>query len=123
MENNNIANIKITDSARRHIQNFLAPLGKHAGFRFGVKKSGCSGYSYVADVAESPKADEICFEENHIRIFIDEASIPIVKGTVIDLVEKEFGQKQLQFHNKNVGDSCGCGESFTVKSDGEIDDN
>jgi len=113
---NNIADIKITDSARAHIQNFLATLGEQAGFRFGVKKSGCSGYAYIADVASKPQEGELCIEENGIRIFMDEASLPIVKGTVIDLVEKGFGQKQLCFNNGNVEDSCGCGESFTVKS-------
>jgi iron-sulfur cluster assembly protein len=119
--NNNIADITITDSAREHLKKFLAPLGQSAGFRFGVKESGCSGYKYIADVAAEPRTDEICIEENGIRIFIDEASIPRVQGTVIDLIEKELGQKQLQFNNSNVEDSCGCGESFTIKSEKEND--
>jgi iron-sulfur cluster assembly protein len=115
----NPANITLTDKARAHIQHFLTTLGPQAGFRFGVKKSGCSGYAYVADIAAEPKTDELCFEENGIRIFIDPnpESIRIIKGTCIDLLEKEFGQKQLIFKNANVADSCGCGESFTVKSE------
>ena len=107
--------ITLTDKARTHIQSFLATLGDQAGFRFGVKKSGCSGYAYIADVAAAPKTEELCIEANGLRIFIDPASIPIIEGTTIDVVEKELGQKQLVFNNPRVADSCGCGESFTIK--------
>jgi iron-sulfur cluster assembly protein len=115
--NDNIANIHITDSARTHIQKFLTTMDKEAGFRLGVKKSGCSGYAYIADVVAKLAENELLVEENGLRIFIDKNSIPVLKGTVIDLIDKGLSQKQLQFNNPNVEDSCGCGESFTVKAD------
>lgn len=116
MKNNAINPITITESARTHIQKFLVSMGENAGFKIGVKKSGCSGYAYMADVAENPDKDDLCLNEHGLRIFIDQASIPIIQGTVIDLVDKGLSQKQLCFNNPNVEDSCGCGESFTVKS-------
>lgn len=121
---NNIDNpITITESACAHIQKFLTSMGKNAGFKIGVKKSGCSGYAYIADVAEKPGNNDLCLDEHGLRIFIDSDSIPIIQGMVIDLVDKGLGQKQLCFNNPNVEDSCGCGESFTVKSDQEKENN
>lgn len=106
--------ITITNSARDHIQNFLKSMGKDAGFKIGVKKSGCSGYAYVADVATEASQGDLCLMENGVRVFIDRDSIPMLQGTVIDLVDKGLSQKQLCFNNPNVEDTCGCGESFTV---------
>jgi len=118
--NNNATDIQIdiniTDSARDHIRKFLDPMGKEAGFRFGAKKSGCSGYKHIREAAEKPQADELCIIRNDIRIFVIKDSIPQIQGTLIDLIEKDFGQKQLVFNNKNQQDACGCGESFTIKT-------
>ena len=107
--------ITMTESARAHIQKFLNTDGKSVTFRLAVKKSGCSGYAYLVDMAEEPQKNDLSFEENGIPLWIDKDSISFLKGTVIDLVEKASYQKQLSFNNPNVEDACGCGESFTIK--------
>lgn len=107
--------IQITDSARTHLQAFIAPLGEQAGFRIAVKKSGCSGFSYLADIAKAPQPQDICVVENKVNVFIDANSVDIIRGTIIDLQDKGFGQKQLAFNNPNAEAYCGCGESFTLK--------
>lgn len=109
--------VRFTQAARLHIQRFLSPLGKGAGIRLGVQKSGCSGYAYCVDTKLGPQPEDICFEEAGLRVFIDAPSIPMLKGTVIDVVEKVLHQKQLQFDNPNAIASCGCGESFTLKTE------
>lgn len=108
--------ITLTPAAYSHIQAFLKPLGQLSGFRVGVKKSGCSGFSYTLDVGK-PQPQDICFMQDQISIFVPEDSVSVLQGTELDLQEKEAGQKQLVFNNPNVVDSCGCGESFTVKTD------
>ena len=110
------SSITITEAACAHIKKFLDPAHKKAGFKLSVKKSGCSGYAYLADIAEQPTENDICTEKNGIQLFIDKASLPFLKGTTIDLIDKGLYQKQLYFDNPNVEDSCGCGESFTVKT-------
>ncbi len=107
--------ITMTESARAHIQKFINAAKKPVTFRLAVKKSGCSGYAYLVDIAEEPQKNDLSFEENGIPIWIDKDSIPFLKGTVIDLIEKASYQKQLSFNNPNVEDACGCGESFTIK--------
>jgi len=108
--------VTLTDSACAHVQAFAKDLGNEAGLRIAVKKSGCSGFAYVVDVIEKPRADDIYITQGNINIFIDADSQEVLQGTVIDLVDKGAGQRQLVFNNPNVVDACGCGESFTVKS-------
>lgn len=108
-------NITITDNARAHIQTFTEPLGKQAGFRLLVKKSGCSGFSYVPKIATEPQPNDICVVANGVNVFTDEPSVHILHGITVDVLHKEFGQKQLVFNNPQAEAHCGCGESFTLK--------
>ncbi len=110
--------ISITESARQHIQAFLQDKPETCGFRMAVKTTGCSGYSYIADIAEAQPTD-LRLTIDGIPVFIAESSVPIIKNTVIDFIAKGSGQKQLTFQNPNAGALCGCGESFTLKKEGE----
>jgi iron-sulfur cluster assembly accessory protein len=113
---NQITPVAITDSARKHIEGFLQSNKSAIGFRLGVKKSGCTGFSYVADIATDIKADEQQFTINGINVLMDEQGINALRNTEIDLVDKGLGQKQLVFNNPNIKHSCGCGESFSVEN-------
>ena len=81
--------------------------------RFGVKKTGCSGWQYVADLAKASNDDDRIFLQDDVRIYVDQASLAIVDGTEIDLVRQKLGE-QFVFRNPNVRGECGCGESFTT---------
>ncbi len=118
MNTNNTAIITLTPAAQAHISGFLKPASENVGFRVGVKKSGCSGFAYLLDIAE-PQAGDIRLEQGGVPIFVAEDSVQVLQGSVVDLVEKEVNQKQLVFNNPNVVDSCGCGESFTVQDEGK----
>lgn len=113
----NLPILIITDNAKTHIETFIKPLGERAGFRVGIKKSGCSGFSYVADVVAEPNDTDICISHNGIQIFIAANSVEVLHGTTIDLIDKGFGQKQLSFVNSRAESYCGCGESFIIKSE------
>ena len=115
--NNSDVIISITDNARNHLRPFLADLGETAGVSIGVKKTGCSGFSYLVDVAQQPRPDDLCFTANQIPVFLASDCVDVVRGTVIDFVDKGSGQKQLVFDNPNADGLCGCGESFTIKAD------
>ncbi|HVV68057.1 MAG TPA: iron-sulfur cluster assembly accessory protein [Gammaproteobacteria bacterium] len=109
--------ISITDDARNHLRPFLADLGETAGISIGVKKTGCSGFSYLVDVARQPRPDDICATINQIPVFLAADCVNIIRGTVINFVDKGSGQRQLVFDNPNANGLCGCGESFTIKAD------
>ncbi|MCG6870761.1 MAG: iron-sulfur cluster assembly accessory protein [Gammaproteobacteria bacterium] len=105
--------IELTESAARHVQGFLASRGGEAGLRLGVKRSGCSGWSYVIDFAEAATSADAVFESHGVRIIVDRESLSLIDGTEVDY-EKDGLNQAFRFRNPNVQDECGCGESFNV---------
>ena len=91
----------------------LAERGSGLGLRVAVKPSGCSGYSYVLDIADEARDDEIAFEERGVKVLVDREALAILDGTEVDYVNEGLN-RFFRFNNPNVTDECGCGESFSV---------
>lgn len=92
---------------------YLAKVPSAVGVRFGVKRTGCSGYGYTVDLADSIADTDVAFEFDGFRILIDRKWLPFVDGTEIDF-RREGLNAQFVFRNPNATGECGCGESFTV---------
>ena len=105
--------ISITPAASERMRHFLATTPGAAGVRFGVRRTGCSGFSYVVDLADSVAADDQTLELDGVRLIVDAKSLPLVDGTVIDF-QRQGLNAAFVFHNPNATGECGCGESFTV---------
>jgi len=105
--------LQVSDAAMRHILSYLAK-NDSKGIRLSVKKTGCSGLSYVVDYVTAPAANDIVIPlaEDYL-ISIDKNSYPYLKGMHIDYVKQGLNQKFV-FNNPNQTGQCGCGESFTV---------
>jgi iron-sulfur cluster assembly protein len=110
-------NIKLTPAARQRMQNFLATNPAAAGVRFGVRKTGCSGYAYLVEIADSVAANDRVIEQDGVKLVVDETSVPFVDGTQIDFARHGLNSAFV-FRNPNVTGECGCGESFTVEEHG-----
>jgi len=105
--------ITLTKRAASHVRNFLAKQGAGIGLRVGVKPTGCSGYQYVIEAANSINEQDQAFESNGVKIVIDEQSLKYLAGTELDYVRQGLNEG-FKFSNPNVGETCGCGESFSV---------
>jgi iron-sulfur cluster assembly protein len=105
--------VSLAPAALDRVRRYLADAPDALGLRFGVKKTGCSGWQYVADLTKEKGANDRIFLQDDVRIYVDEASLPVVDGTQIDLVREKLGE-QFVFRNPNVRAECGCGESFTT---------
>ena len=81
-----------------------------------MKKTGCSGWGYHADMAKDERPGDTVFEQDGVRIYVDAESLELVDGTQIDFVKQGLNE-QFVFRNPNVTAECGCGESFTTKAD------
>jgi len=110
-------NIQLTPAARQRMQTFLAGQPEAAGVRFGVRKTGCSGYAYMVEIAEDVGASDHIIEQDGVKLVIDDKSVPFVDGTEIDFARQGLNSNFV-FRNPNVTGECGCGESFTVKEQG-----
>jgi len=105
--------IKLTESAVSRIDDMVSKREAAIGLRIGVTESGCSGYSYAMDFAESINDNDTVIEQGGVKVIIDEASMPILDGIELDFVKQGLNQN-FKFNNPNVVSSCGCGESFST---------
>ncbi|MBN9230474.1 MAG: heme biosynthesis protein HemY [Legionella sp. 40-6] len=106
--------IDFSDAAVKHLLSYLKKKPEYKGVRLSVKKTGCSGFSYVVDyITDALEGDLIKpLAENYI-LCIDRASYPFLKNMNVDYV-KEGLNNRFVFNNPNQTGQCGCGESFTV---------
>lgn len=105
--------IQLTESAASQVRKVLAKRGKGVGLRLGVKKSGCSGWAYKIDYADDVAQNDVKIESQGVTVVVDVDSLPLLSGTEIDYTREGLNES-FKFHNPNVKDQCGCGESFTV---------
>ncbi len=104
--------IKLTESAARRVNHFLAQEGLQA-LRLGVRQTGCSGWAYTVQLEDHISADDLVFEDRGIKVVIDPESLPYLAGSEIDFVADGLN-RTFQFNNPNATEECGCGESFTI---------
>ncbi|KAI9203528.1 uncharacterized protein BJ171DRAFT_558891 [Polychytrium aggregatum] len=81
--------------------------------KVGTKKKGCSGQTYSLEyVTEPGKFDELV-EQDGVRVLVDSKALFSLIGSEMDFVEDKLSN-QFVFHNPNVKEMCGCGQSFMV---------
>ena len=83
------------------------------GLRLGVRKTGCSGWAYTVQLANTIEPDDLVFEDQGIKIVVAHDSFGFLDGSEIDFAGEGLG-RSFRFNNPNVSAECGCGESFTV---------
>lgn len=83
------------------------------GLRVGVRKTGCSGYAYVIDYADSVGSEDVVFEDDGVKVVVDSDSLALIDGTEVDFI-KDGLNEAFKFRNPNVKGECGCGESFSI---------
>lgn len=108
--------VTLTPAAANRARQYIADRADAFGLRFGVRKSGCSGFAYVVDVAASASDADTIVEQHGVRVIVDAASLPHVAGTEIDFVRRGLNH-EFVFRNPQVKGECGCGESFTTRDD------
>ena len=105
--------ITLTENAARQIKKQLDKRGTGIGLKLGVKKSGCSGYAYVLDYAETLESNDNVFENFGVKVIVSNDDLEFVNGISLDY-RKEGINEAFKFDNPNVKGTCGCGESFSV---------
>ena len=104
--------IHLTDSAVTAVRGALSRSpGPVAGLRLMVQSGGCAGFKYSLGIVSEADPEDVVVEQQGITIFVDPASEPHLKGTVMDFVESLEGSG-FAFDNPNAGSKCSCGKSF-----------
>lgn len=107
--------ITLTQAAARQIRSQIAKRGSGLGLRVGLKSVGCSGFAYTYELADEVRADEQHFEAHGAALLIAPQDLLTLNGACLDYVTDGLKQS-FQFDNPNVGNTCGCGESFSLKA-------
>lgn len=105
--------ISLTPAAADRIQKFLASRGHGLGLKLGVRKTGCSGFAYVVNYADAAAPEDLVFEDQGVKVFVDPDSLQLIDGTTVDFVKQGLNEA-FRFRNPNIKGECGCGESFNV---------
>ena len=105
--------VTLSEKAANHVANFLVKRGKGIGLRLGVRTSGCSGMAYKLEFVDEVAEEDMVFESNGVKVFVDPKSLPYLDGMELDYTREGLNEG-FKFNNPNVKDQCGCGESFNV---------
>lgn len=109
--------INLTETAAKEIKQIIKDQNlpqDNTRLRVGVKGGGCSGFSYMLDLTEEPKAESDEELESHgVKILVDMKSYLYLNGVEIDFKDEVMG-RGFVFKNPNATSTCGCGSSFTA---------
>ncbi|KAI0006441.1 iron-binding protein iscA [Xylariaceae sp. FL0662B] len=106
------AAMKLTPAAVERLRDLLdQPEPKL--IKVGVRNRGCSGLAYQLDYVEKPGPFDEEVEQDGVKVLIDSKALFSIIGSEMDWVEDKLNQRFI-FHNPNIKEACGCGESFMV---------
>ena len=109
-----INEISVTANAAKRIQQLIATEGDDSlMLRVSVSSGGCSGFQLGFDLDRQVSPEDKVFEENGVKVVVDETSLELVKGAQLDYVDNLAGSS-FKLENPNASSSCGCGTSFSI---------
>jgi len=105
--------ISLSPSAAQRILAIGQAEGRDVMLRVAVEGGGCSGFQYQFDLVDRAEADDFRIERDGASALVDEMSMVMLKGSVIDFVD-ELASAEFKIRNPNAKSSCGCGVSFSI---------
>ena len=105
--------LTLSPSAAQRIQAIGAQDGRPVMLRVAVEGGGCSGFQYQFDLVDEAQPDDLRIERDGAAALVDEMSLVLLKGSVIDFVD-ELAGAEFRVRNPNAKSSCGCGVSFSI---------
>ena len=104
--------IQLTESAASALRSAIVGAGTPVeGLRIAVQGGGCSGLQYMMGLVSQVEPGDLMFEDRGLKVYIDPASLPLLRGTTIDFVISMQGSG-FTFDNPQAKSSCSCGKSF-----------
>jgi iron-sulfur cluster insertion protein len=105
--------IQLTDNAAAQINRLKQQQDADVFLRLSVNGGGCSGFQYTFTLGTIKTADDIIFEHNDAQVVVDNVSLSLLEGALIDY-EEDMASSKFVIKNPNAASSCGCGNSFSI---------
>lgn len=99
--------ILLSDNAIKHLSKVLQ---EGQSLHISLKVAGCNGFSYVFDVQQTDKANEI--KVKGVSLVVKEEFREKLNFSTLDY-KKEGLNSKLVLDNPQVKYQCGCGESIS----------
>jgi iron-sulfur cluster assembly protein len=111
--------ITLTPRASAELKELMTSQDKSdAALRVWVAGGGCSGLQYQMALDENPpEADDKVFDQDGVKVVIDNLSLQYMEGSSVDYVDDVLGGG-FKIENPNATSSCGCGSSFKTEGGG-----
>lgn len=103
----------LSPSAAARVATIARKQGKPAILRLSVEGGGCSGFQYRFGLADAPEAGDAVVETDGVQLVVDDVSLDLVAGCMVDYVES-LGGAAFRVENPQATAGCGCGTSFAV---------
>lgn len=110
---NDNPDLRLSENALAHIHSSLSKRGRGLGVRFSVKKTGCSGYTYLVEYADQENQEDKKMVIDGIVVYVPLKSLPYLSGSTVDFIREGLNEG-FKFTNPHAKFYCGCGESFNV---------
>jgi iron-sulfur cluster insertion protein len=105
--------IALSPAAAARVATIAARQGKPPILRLSVEGGGCAGFQYRFGLADGAAADDTQVTTDGVALVVDEVSLDLVRGSVVDFVES-LGGAAFQVRNPQAASGCGCGTSFSI---------
>lgn len=105
--------VTLAPSAAARVATIAQKQGKPAILRLSVEGGGCSGFQYKFGLAEAPEDGDLIAETDGVRLVVDEVSLGLLEGSVVEYVES-LGGAAFRVSNPQAASGCGCGASFAI---------
>lgn len=106
--------IHVAQSARDRIAQLRAKAGKPGlVLRILVEGGGCAGFQYKMTLEDKAGDEDLCFGD---CVATDAISLGFLKDSEI-YFESGLVGAEFRIDNPNAASGCGCGLSFSAKSD------
>ena len=118
LEQTNNKQIIITSSAADAVKELLEQRNLEGyALRVFVSGGGCSGMQYGMALEENIRETDHIFEQEEIKVVVDEVSIDYLDGSTVDYVNEVMGSG-FKIENPNAIAGCGCGDSSRTQEEG-----
>lgn len=105
--------IELSPAAAARVAKIAERQGRAPILRLTVEGGGCAGFQYRFDLADGVEPADTLVETDGVRLVVDEVSLDLVRGSVVDFVES-LGGAAFQVRNPQAASGCGCGTSFSI---------
>ena len=105
--------INLSASAATRVAKIAERQNKPAILRLSVEGGGCAGFQYRFGLADAAEAGDTIVATDGVTLIVDEVSLDLVRGSVVDFVES-LGGAAFQVRNPQAASGCGCGTSFSI---------